>query len=141
MCVCFFFIVFNVSMCSRLRCALAKVREALPDLLPLSPLGINTAARRFRHRRSCVIIDFVSHHLQLAASKYSTSEVSSRIDQCIWIPMLVVYVCEIMLIEYTNRTRIIRILKNKNPHRDMQVNFAYLCRSKELDREASSQTV
>lgn len=37
-----------MSVRSRSRCALAKVREALQDLLPLSPLGINTAARRLR---------------------------------------------------------------------------------------------
>lgn len=39
-----------MSVRSRSRCALAKVREALQDLLPLSPLGINTAARRLRLR-------------------------------------------------------------------------------------------
>lgn len=66
-----FLLSLNMSVRSRSRCALAKVREALQDLLPLSPLGINTAARRLRRRhvdrRWSVIIDSVTHHLKLAA--------------------------------------------------------------------------
>lgn len=57
--VCLFFLLsLNMSMRSRSRCALAKVREALQDLLPLSPLEINTAERRLRCRSSMIVRDY-----------------------------------------------------------------------------------
>lgn len=73
-----------MSMRSRSRCALAKVRKALQDLLPLSPLGINTAERRLRchfdRRRSSAFIDFVTNNLKFAARKCDSINLSERFE-------------------------------------------------------------